>query len=765
MIKLHLKAFLLTLLLLSFSSLSLANDCVDITPDSQIKSSIDAECRKQMIGIDASLEKFHDFMFKQNEQTAIKVALGTVGPDYETDSSSFLLSGAIGILGLVLIAVIVIVGLFGVVVAFWQGKDDDKGRSFFRNGAFIANMIKTAIKYIPASSWILFATVALAISAYSAILFMSNIQVINYKQNQIDISTYAGDIKGKSKEVASDDIASVIKYYACVIDHDKRLLFDNSVNADYTFKKSEYQTCMSGDNSKLDETKNTFISRHLYKIKDCGLKHAKLTTANCGSFEFKNDAQQILKDKYIQLEPKLLGLASDYIDYYCSNQTVVSVDSELRNYCWKFNPVTFEVPLDGNGKLTPISSSKSYAAIKSLSKDVEAEISMALIATAVEHFKSFVPSTLKYGVTGYIESKINASKNIKAVKNFNKTAMDYELKYIPEFQYSAMESKIKSTEEFTLGGRQTTSAHNQAVGKIIDSTVALPEDEKVKNLIYKFSNFLGRGFVENMGLKYDQGADYNILSTTIVAGQEAATYLISTSLVLKVAESGFSLAGTRNFNGKPDLKAVAAEKALGFGHDLMFNLGLAIAGSVITLTMMFVVAFATLCIKAGTNIIKLAYLLELSFYIDGIDQSSGKHFSFDDVVRRIITLLYIVLILPAIIYEFEIGFHVSYLLVEIAKENFFVINQSAGYISDSANALMSFVYQFIMMAVLHVVVIISMLIGINKATESVHTILIQKLYTAGDVKSALMLEDSAKMQKATEGHLMSARKAPRSQRI
>ncbi|WP_350649874.1 hypothetical protein, partial [Pseudomonas sp. HY13-MNA-CIBAN-0226] len=94
-------------------------------------------------------------------------------------------------------------------------------------------------------------------------------------------------------------------------------------------------------------------------------------------------------------------------------------------------PVTFEVPLDGNGKLTPISSSKSYAAIKSLSKDVEAEISMALIATAVEHFKSFVPSTLKYGVTGYIESKINASKNIKAVKNFNKTAMDYELKYIP----------------------------------------------------------------------------------------------------------------------------------------------------------------------------------------------------------------------------------------------------------------------------------------------------------------------------------------------
>ncbi|WP_350650065.1 hypothetical protein, partial [Pseudomonas sp. HY13-MNA-CIBAN-0226] len=88
------------------------------------------------------------------------------------------------------------------------------GRSFFRNGAFIANMIKTAIKYIPASSWILFATVALAISAYSAILFMSNIQVINYKQNQIDISTYAGDIKGKSKEVASDDIASVIKYYA-----------------------------------------------------------------------------------------------------------------------------------------------------------------------------------------------------------------------------------------------------------------------------------------------------------------------------------------------------------------------------------------------------------------------------------------------------------------------------------------------------------------------------------------------------------------------
>lgn len=765
MIKLHFKALLLTLLLTSFSSFSSANDCVDITPDSQIRSTLDAECQKQMLGMDASIQNLHAFVFSQNEQAGIKSVLGKNQVDIDTTASGIFLSGSMGILALALISVIALTVIIGGVLAVWKGRNDKQGRSLFTNGAFIQNMIKMATKYLPSSSWVLLGTIGIAISVFCLVLFMSNIQTINYKQSQINISTYAGDIKDKSKERASDDIASIIKDYACVIDHDKRLLFDNSVNSDYTFKKSDYQTCMMGDNSTLDEAKNSFISRHLYKVKDCGLKYAKLTTANCSSFEFKNEAQQILKNKFIALEPKLLSLANDYIEYYCANQTVVDLDSELKNYCWKFNPVTYEVPTDGKGRLTPITSSKSYADIQKASKDIEAELIMAFQATAVEHFKSYVPATLKYGITGYIESKINASKNIRAVKNFNRAAMDYDLKFIPEFQYIAMQSGIKSTDEFTLGGKKTTTSHNQAVNKIIDSAVSLSEDQKVKNLVYKFSNFLGQGFVENMGVKYQEGGDYNILSSTIIAGQEAATFLIETSLYLKVGEAAFSLAGTKNFSGKPDLKAVAVEQSLGFGHDVTFNLGLAIAGSVITLTMMFVMAFASLCLKAGTNIIKLVYLLELSFYINGIDQNNGKFFTFDDVVRRIVTLLYIILILPAIIYEFEISFHVGYLMVEIAKENFFYINQTAGYVTDSANSLMAFVYQFIMMGIFHVVVIVAMLIGINKANDSVHAILIKKLYPDGDNKTALLLEDKAKIERATENHLMAARKAPRSQRI
>lgn len=752
-------------MLMVFSGLGYANDCVNITPESQIRDTLDAECQKQILGIDVSIEKLHGMMFSETEESTIKIALGSLTPSADVSSGGSLMLTSVGYFSMMLISVIVLMLVLGVGVGIWKARNDDKGRSFLTNGAFSANLVKMAAKVIPSAQWNFLATAAIAMSLFSLALLVVNIQVINYKQNQLDVRTYASDIRDKSRTRASDDVGSVIKYYACLIDHDKRLLYDNSVKPDYIFEKSDYSTCMMSDSSKLDETKTSFISRHLYKIKDCGLKYANLTTANCGSFEFKNDAQQILKEKYIALEPKLLGLANDYLEYYCANQTVVDLDSELKNYCWKFNPVSYSVSLDGKGRITPITSSKSYTDIKATSKEIEAEIAMALQATAVEHFKTYVPITAKFGLIAYFESKINAGKNIKAIKNYNSAAMDYSLKFVPEFQYSELESGIKSTETFILGGRQSTSSHNQAINKIIDQTVAVSEDQLIKNIVIKFSSFLGRGFVESMGVKYEEGGDYNILSTTIASGQEAATYLITSSIGLKIVEAGLSLAGTKNFSGKPDLKAVTAERTVGFASDLFHNLGIVIAGSVITLTMIFVLSFMSQFMSAIQNIIKIAYILELSFYVDGIDKDKGERFNHDDIVRKLITLLYIVLIFPAIIFEFEIGFHVSYMLVEVAKDNFYLINQSAGYVVDSANSLMAVVYQLIMMAIFHVVVIIAMLIGIKKTNDSVHTILIQKLYSAGDVKSALMLEDRDKIARATESHLMSARKAPRSQRI
>ncbi|KAI3486797.1 hypothetical protein L1887_49565 [Cichorium endivia] len=608
--------------------------------------SLDAACQEQILGIDASVENISSLAFLDSSVSMFDIVLGFYQSIPGMNGSVIFALACFGTLGLILIAILVMKFFVGIGQGIIQAANGKNKSSIFTNGFTGANINKMVMKLIPATGWHLLVVGALGLSATGLALIVANIQIANYKTNKLTASAYSADVRDKANTKANQDIEKFIDYYTCVIDHDKRVIFDNSVDPDYTFKKSDYLTCMSGDNSALSETKNTLSSRHLYKIQDCGLKTAQLNTASCGDIRFNSDSQQLLKAKLIGLESRFLTLATEISEYYCANQSVVDLDSEIKNYCWKFNPVSYSVPLDGRGRITPITSSKTYSQLKA-----------------------------------------------------------------------------------------------------------------------SFSNFLGRGYVESLGLEYQQGGDYNIVSSTIVAGQEAATYFIATSVALRAAEAGFSLMGTKNFSGKPDLTMVGVEKTLGFFHDVFKNIGFIIAGSVIGLSIMIILSFASQFFAAIQNIVKIGYIYDLAFNIEGIDKEGGSKFNHEDIARRAITLIYIVLVLPVIILEFEISFYVGYVLVDIAKDNFYLINQSAGYITDSGNTLMAVLQQIIMCAIFQVMVIAVMLIAIRKTNESFHVALIQKLYGSNDAKSGLMLEDRRKIQQASESSFSSMGKTARVQKI
>lgn len=759
------KMFIVSSLLFFASFHVSANECVEINQNSQYMESLDAACQEQILGIDASVENISSLAFLDSSVSMFDIVLGFYQSIPGMDASVIFALACFGILGLVLIAILVMKFFVGIGQGMIQAANGKNKSSIFTNGFTGANINKMVMKLIPATGWHLLVVGALALSATGLALIVANIQIANYKTNKLTASAYSADVRDKANTKANQDMEIFIDYYTCVLDHDKRVIFDNSIEPDYTFKKSDYLTCMNGDNPALSETKNTLSSRHLYKIQDCGLKTAKLNTASCGDIRFNSDSQQLLKAKLIGLESRFLTLATEISEYYCANQSVVDLDSEIKNYCWKFNPVSYAVPLDGRGRITPITSSKTYSQLKASVDDLKAELSLALQATAIEHFKSYVPPTQKFGYLAYVESKLNENEGIRAVKEYNEAAMNYEIKYIPEFQYAKLESKIKSTNNFILGGTKSVTTHNERINEIVKSLTQQSESQLIKSLVFKFSNFLGRGYVESLGLEYQQGGDYNIVSSTIVAGQEAATYFIATSVALRAGEAGFSLMGTKNFSGKPDLTMVGVEKTLGFFHDVFKNIGFIIAGSVIGLSIMIILSFASQFFAAIQNIVKIGYIYDLAFNIEGIDKEGGSRFNHEDIARRAITLIYIVLVLPVIILEFEISFYVAYVLVDIAKDNFYLINQSAGYITDSGNTLMAVIQQIIMCAIFQVMVIAVMLIAIRKTNESFHVALIQKLYGSNDAKSGLMLEDRRKIQQASESSFSSMGKTARVQRI
>lgn len=760
-----LKALLLTIPLLTVSSHSYAVGCGELAQNTEVVTSIDAECTEQILGFKATIDNVNKLFQANSSPSGIDVVTGKAQVSSEASDSSIFMIHGIGILALVVAIVIVTIFAVGVFTHTFRARNERDTGNAYANGALVANLIKMFSKAPLAVSWSIAVVFCFLASLSLCALLIYNIMVQNHKETQLTYASYASDSKDKADKRAADDINAWYKYSSCVIDHDKRLLFDNSVKSDYTFEKSNYQSCMAGKSSKLDEPKTTFIFRHLYRVQDCGAKYANLSNATCGFVNFKIDAQQVLKEKFISFENRMLIAVNDLRSYYCLNQVVVDKDSDLKNSCWEFNPVTYEIPLDDKGRIKYVTTSKSYAEIKQTMEGLKAEYSAALQATALENFKNYVPVPVKFTAVDYIKSKFTENKLRRAVKNYNTQAMDFEFKYVDEFQYSKVRTNFSTSNNMVNGGTSKSSVFNEQINTLIDSLTKKSQEQVIKDMVYASANFMGRGYVENLGLKYEAGGEYNILSATITAGQETATYLIMTSIALRGVEAGLSMVGTRNMSGKPDMSTIMREKVFGFFAGYTKAFGLAIAGAVIGLVLLIVFTIVSQVITLCQNVVKIAYLYELSFIMAGVDDQAGMRFNFNDIIRRLITLLYVLLGFVALIIEFELMFQVMYLLTDFAKDNFYLINKSAGYVVDSGNTVMSVVYDMAVMFAFHVVVISSMMMGMRTVNQAFHAALLQKLFGSQDMQSSLLMQDQNKMIRNTEGHFGSMAKNARAQRI
>ncbi|WP_350613309.1 hypothetical protein [Pseudomonas sp. HY7a-MNA-CIBAN-0227] len=759
------KSILLSIPLIFISSLSFAEGCGGLVENTQVVTEIDAACEKQILGFEPTIDIINKAFMAQNSPSELDVVTGKYKSDGSMSSSSLLSLHALGILAVTLIAVLGVTFAFGFVKNIYHAQKAGNETNVLANGATSANAIKMLVKTPFVVGWTALVVVCVVLSFKGVALLIYNIQIQNNKTIQLSYSSYASDSKNKADKRAASDIGPLLKYASCVIDHDKRLIFDNSVASDYTLKDSDYLTCMKSNSSVLDEPKTSFISRHLYKVQDCGIKYAKLSNATCGFVNFKIDAQQILKQKYIEFEDKLLTAANDIRNYYCLNQSIVDKDAQIKNQCWAYNPVTNEIPLDGKGRISYVTAGKSFADLKATKAGLQNELSVALQATALENFKTYTPVKREINVTSYIKSVFTENELIRAVKNYNNLAMDYDFEYVDEFQYNQVGSNYSTINNFIDGGTSTTSSSNKRIESIIDSLTQKTQDEFLKETVMSMANFMGSDYVENLGLEYKAGGDYNVISSTIIAGQQTATYLIVTSLALKGVEGGLSMIGTRSQSGKPDMTVIVLEKTMGFFGSYMLAMGLAVAGAVIGLVLLIISTLCSQVIAVGQNVVKIAYIYELTFVMAGIDDKSGKAFNHDDISRRLITLLYVLLALSAIVIEFELSRYVAYLLTDFAKDNFYLINQSAGYVVESGNTVMSVVYDFIVLFAFHVIVISTMMLGMTKVNQSFNAALILKLFGSQDLKSGALLEDTKKIAQATESHFGSMAKSARSQRI
>ncbi len=765
MMKTLLKALIISLPLLFSSAFSYASECGEIAENSQVVTSIDDKCKAQILGFEATVSNLNKLFQAGTTPSGVDVVTGKAKVSAEASPSEILVIHGIGLIASVVVGVLVLVFFLGLAANTLKALSPKDKKSMYANGGFIGNLIKITIKMPLVTIWSGAVLFCLLASLQLAALLMYNIMVQNNKETQLTYASYASDAKDKAKQTADDQINGMLKYYSCVIDHDKRILFDYSVAGNNEFKNSDYHTCMTKNESKLDESKNSFMSRHLYKVQDCGVKYADVSNATCGFTEFKIDAQHVLKEKFIAFENRMLMAASDMRDYYCVNQVIVDEKNGIQNNCWKFNPVTYQIPLDDKGRLVYVDSAKSYAELQQEKDSLKAELISALEATAQENFKNYVPVPLEINAINYIKSKFVEDKLRRAVKSYNTQAMDYDFRYVDEFQYKKLTTASSSINNMINGGTSTSSAFNQEVNKLIDSITQKSQDEFIKDMVTRMAGFLGRDYVENMGLTYEEGGDYNVLSATIIAGQETATYLIVTSIALTGVEGGLSMIGTRSVSGKPDMTTILREKVIGFFAGYTKAAGLAIAGAVVGLVMLVIGTIVSQVMAAFQNVVKIAYLYELSFVIAGIDDKSGRSFNFEDIIRRFIILLYVLIIFGALIIEFELMFQVIYLLTDFAKDNFFLINKTAGYVLDSGNTVMSVIYDLAVVFAFHVIVISSMMMGMRTVNQSFHTALIQKLFGSQDLKSGLLLEDQQRMIQSTEGHFGSAAKNARNQRI
>lgn len=760
-----LKALILSIPFLVISGQSFADACGEATQGAQVVTHLEPECQKQILGFEATIDSINKVFQAGNSPSAIDVVAGKFKGNEKNSDGSLLMLYGIGVLALSVAAFIALIFSIGIAFNIFEAQKTNKSKSVLAKEAVSANLIKMLIKAPFMIGWTAIIVVSLLISLSGAALMIYNIMASNNKSTQLTYASYEADSKAEAKKRADADIGGMLKYYSCVIDHDKRLTFDSSVNADYTLKDSDYLNCMVGATPALTESKNSFISRHLYKVQDCGMKYAKLNNATCGFVDFKIDAQKILKDKFVSFEKKMLTAANDLRSYYCLNQPIVDKDNDTKNACWNYDPVNFKIPLDAKSRVSYVTSSKTFSELKQTQENLKQEWISALQATAKENFKSYVPVKKEFTLVNYIKSKFTENDLVRAVANYNAQAMNYNFSYVDEFQYSQVISSISTVNNFIDGGTQTTSVHNKQIEKIIDSLTEKTGDEEVKDLIFSMANFMGRGYIESLGGQYEEGGDYNVISATIQSGQKTATYLIITSIALDGVKGGISMVGTRSQSGKPDMKMVLLEKTMGFFAGYTKAFGLAIAGATIGLIILILSTVVSQVTSTLENIVKIAYIYELTFVMAGIDDKNGKMFNSDDIARRLITILYVMLVFSALVIEFELVFQVSYLLVDFAKDNFYIINKSAGYVVDSGNTLMSIIYGFMVTFALHVIVISTMMLGMKTVNNKFHAALVQKLFGSQDLKTGLLFEDQDKLASNTEGHFGSMAKNARNQRI
>lgn len=747
---------------------SFADECEFISKDSELITELTEDCRRNLITDQETIDNVKNSIIGGDLDPSRSIRFVWSGFELapETSSSTIMLISAIGIIATLVLIGALIGAFLKIATHIWNTAFGKEG--MFTKTSFSQVLTKSSFKIFIHFVWIFVVVIVTAKGLDEFAVTYHNVWVVNEKVNGLNPQTYSADKKFKADTAMQANMPEYLKYYACNIDMDKQILRQQFVIADNDVVDfgDKYLQCMQERRGFIEEDKFSYNSAYMHNIKNCAFAHANIGTVKCGGVAKFNSVEQLIhKERLRELESRLIALANEYNKYYCVNQTKTKDQVELKHNCFDYDPNTSSIKVDGNGKIVPIKSAMNWYELQTETKALQAALSLSLQEVATAYFKSFSTSPIKVSFDLFLSSLIMESATVRAAKYHNEQAMDFSFKVVPELRNKEMKSDIKESKNIADGKTRVNSSHYERVADIIDNVNDVSEDEKIRAIIYAGANFLGQDYFQNLGYEYKRGADYNIISNTIVSGIEVSKTFFLTSISLRAAKAAFSMVGSRNFDGKPNLTYIGIENSIGAASDFFWMLAFAIGGAIAAILFALLKTIGDSIIKFAETVFKIAFLADIPFYLEQIDEKYGVKFSYDEIIKRLIMLVYIYLAPRIFLFAFLASFYIAYFCLTVAMQNFFSMNFGLGLFTVNGSSLMAIACNLTVIIMFVLMVMAVTTYAFSWAVNTFNSIALKKFNGSQDNSTNGFLSDMSQLSANTQNAFGQYGKMPRRQRI
>lgn len=750
------KPLIVIFLLSLISQFSYADDCSTVSKDSSFETELSEECKKHYIGDETGFTKIYELLKPQNNESAIKkLSEGNItASSSEFSTSEINLKHAVLIISALVTILVLLVAAYKVIDILVL-----KARGKQGIGDIGAKLL---IKILFHAIWVILCVYCISLGISSLALTLNNSHIATLKRNADNPQTYTQENKRTADRKVNNEIDKNIDYWVCVNDVDRQILRQEAIYQDTDSKlklkaDNDYLRCMQEKPFAYSDDKNVFVSKYLHTVKTCAFNSNAAKVVKCGSVNFKNEHQQIIKQKFIDLDDRMAVFANELVKYYCSNQTLYF--DKLQNYCFEYDPLISSIKTNGNNEVQQIKSSKSWAELSAEKDAIKAEISAAYQETQAASFKEFEPKPEAASFLDDILSMLIENSTIREARELQSNSLDYDFNYTPNYRYNLIDSATSAISNVVSGSSKAITEHAERIEDMVKDLTALPDEQVFRDFLFKGADFVGSDLFSRVGYDKSYSGDYNVLSAALNSTVSTAKALYVTSGVTYTANAVYSLYGSKSVT-KPNLKNIAIEKTLSAVYSLSLSLALILTGVAVSIVIILIKSIVNAVQQYVTNAFKITTLADIPFLIRSIDDHNSAK-DINDVVKRLMCLVYLLLAPQIYLLTYQAAQYITYMGFQILKENFFYMNISAGFYTGTSSTIFVLVTTVTTMALINLALVVCATKAFNESVNMVG-VFIGKLFGASDNASGMFLQELNKFGSSSNNMFGQMSKLPNS---